>query len=263
MKKLICLLTAFALLLGLSCSLAASDPIIRDDAGLLTEAEEAALAEIMSPICEYGVPVFWSTTETGYFRSKAEDFYVRMLGSGSGVLFVIDMSSRQLTVLADGAIYRVVTSSEATSITDNVYRLASAGKYADCAMEVFREVYQLLRGEQIVRPMKLVSNLLLAATLALLIVYLYISRRYETRPKTGKVRAALPVTALASAAFLVNITNKKKIMTRRRKVDLGSSDSGGDGGSSGGGSSGGGSSGGGSSGGGGGGFSGGGGSHGF
>lgn len=258
MKKLICLLTALALLLGLSCSLAASDPIIRDDAGLLTEAEEAALAEIMAPICEYGVPVFWSTEQPGAYRAKAEDFYTRTLGSGSGVLFVIDMSSRQLTVLANGAIYRVVTSSEALSITDNVYRLAGAGKYADCAEEAFREVYQLLRGEQIVRPMKLVSNLLLAAAMALLIVYLYISRRYETRPKTGKVRAVLPVTALTSAAFLVNVTNKKKIMTRQRKVDLGSSDSGGDGGSSGGGSSGGG-----SSGGGGGGFSGGGGSHGF
>ena len=185
-----------------------------------------------------------------------------MLGSGSGVLFVIDMSSRQLTVLADGAIYCVVTSSEATSITDNVPLRQRSCETLTVPWR-FSEVCQLLRGEQIVRPMKLVSNLLLAATLALLIVYVYISRRYETRPKTGKVRAALPVTALASAAFLVNITNKKKIMTRRRKVDLGSSDSGGDGGSSGGGSSGGGSSGGGSSGGGGGGFSGGGGSHGF
>ena len=258
MKKLICLLTALALLLGLSCSLAASDPIIRDDAGLLTESEEAALAEIMAPICEYGVPVFWSTTETGNHRAKAENFYVRTLGSASGVLFVIDMSSRQLTVLADGAIYRVVTSSEAISITDNVYRLASAGKYADCAAEAFREVCQLLRGEQIVRPMKLVSNLLLAATLALLIVYVYISRRYETRPKTGRLRAALPVTALTAAAFHISLTNEEKIMTRQRVVDL-SSDGGSDGGGSG--SDGGGSGGGG--GGGGGGFSGGGGSHGF
>ncbi|MBO7662237.1 MAG: TPM domain-containing protein [Clostridia bacterium] len=251
MKRLICLITVLGLM-ALCGAFADTAPVIQDDADLLTAEEEASLREVMNPICEYGTPVFWTTTQSGDYRSKAENYYYRMLGNSSGVLFVIDMNSRQLLLKEDGAISKIVTSGEADTITDNVFRLARSGKYAACAEETFREVYRLLRGEQIARPMKLVSNILLALVLALLIVYLFISHRYENRYKIGK-RSALPVTAASAAAFTASLTAGRAIMTRQRRVNLNSSSGGG--GRIGGG--------GGHSSGGGGGFSGGGGSHGF
>ena len=185
-----------------------------------------------------------------------KDLYV-LFGRGparcephDGVLFVIDMGSRQLTVLAGGSVYKVINAGEAETITDNVYRMAGRGEYAACAQEVFREVLLLLRGEQIARPMKLVSNLLLALTLALLAMYLFIHFRYEAHPAEGKGGAVLPVTAATAAAFTASLTARNAVMTKQKKVNISSSSGGGSGG-------------GGHSGGGGGGFSGGGGSHGF
>ena len=54
------------------CSaLAERTPIIRDDADLLSASEEEALREAMLPVCEYGTPVFWTTTQSGNYWTKA------------------------------------------------------------------------------------------------------------------------------------------------------------------------------------------------
>lgn len=260
-RKIIALLSLLLCLLLCLPALCAADgtdgesgnaPLILDEANLLTDEEEAELAEAMRPVCAYGTPVFWSTTASGEYRSKAENFYFRTLGNSSGALFVVDMNQRQLTLLTDGEIHRTVTAGEASSIVDNVYRMATFGDYAECVKSVFRQVASLLQGEQIARPMKLVTCALLALAISLSLTYLYISRRYETRPKTGKVRAALPVTAAAAAAFTAVTAGGQAVMTKRRRTNISSSS----GGHGGGGFSGG-------HGGGGGGFSGGGGSHGF
>ena len=205
-------------------------PYIQDDADLLTDAEEQALYADMMPVCEYATPMFWTTRESGDYTTLARDFYHRRLANGeSGTLFVINMHARQLTIFSDGAIYRVVTNGEAETITDNVYRMAGREDYYECASSVFQQIYRLLQGEQIARPMKLVSNILLALALSLLIVYLYLSRRYENHPKTGAGKAALPVTAAAAAAFVLTTRNASARMTKQKKTDISSSSGGGHG----------------------------------
>lgn len=244
----LCLALTLLFLFGAAAA-GENTPYIQDDADLLTDAEEAALYEDMLPLCEYGTPMFWTTRESGNYERLAEKFYHNRLTSGqSGILFVINMAARQLTVFSDGNIYRTVDDGEATTIVDNVFRSAGKGKYYECAQSVYQQALRLLQGEQIARPMKTVSAVLLALVLALLCVYLYISRRYETRPKLGRAGAALPVTAAGAAAiFTAKIANKQARMTKQTKTST-SSGGGGHGGHGGGG---------------GGGFSGGGGSHGF
>ncbi|MBQ6400388.1 MAG: TPM domain-containing protein [Clostridia bacterium] len=255
MKRWLCALAALLWMLWGCSALAERTPIIRDDADLLSASEEEALREAMLPVCEYGTPVFWTTTQSGNYWTKAKNLYYRLLGNDSGALFVIDMNERKLALLTDGAVRRVISDGDANSIVDNVFRFARGGDYAACANEVFRQTWRLLNGEQIARPMKLVSNILLALVLALLVVYYYIRLRYESHPENRKGGAVLPVTAGAAAAFTAVMTGERAIMTKQRRVNISSSSSGG-GGRSGGGFSGGG-------GGGGGGFSGGGGSHSF
>ncbi|MBQ9211776.1 MAG: TPM domain-containing protein [Clostridia bacterium] len=250
-KRIVGLLLALGLLCLALGALGENMPYLQDDAELLTPEEEAALYDEMLPLCEYGTPLFWTTYESGNYETLAERFYHQRLGQGeSGTLFVINMQARQLTIFSDGAIYRTITNGEAETITDNVFRLAGRGEYYACASSVYAQIYQLLNGEKIARPMKWTSNALLALVLALLAVYLYISRRYETRPQSGKRGVALPITAAAAAAYAAKTANTHARMTKQKKTNI-SSDSGGGGGHGGGFS------------GGGGGSSGGGGSHGF
>lgn len=259
MKKnirfIILLCLGLALLLSAASAGAEPLPQIADEANLLSDAEEKALYDAMLPLCEYGTPLFWSTNASGSYSTMATRYFYERYGNEDGLLFVINMNVRQLTLVTGGHISRVITQADTNTITDNVYRLARKGDYAGCATEAFRESLKLLQGEKIARPMKLISNVLIALTLALMIVYLYIRQRYENRPKTGKINAALPVTAGKAAAFSALLTAGNARMTKQTRVDISSSSHGGGrGGFSGGG---------GGFSGGGGGFSGGSGSHGF
>ena len=143
---------------------------IQDDAQLLTDAEEQELRNVMEGILPYGHALFWTTDISGTAASKAESWYNRKIGSDSGVLFMIDMYSREIYLWSNGRIYRTVTRTEAYNITDNVYRLASAGRYGECAEKAFRQVLTLLKGGMIARPMKLICNILLALGLSSLLV---------------------------------------------------------------------------------------------
>ena len=240
--------SVFRLLLAAVCALAlfASSaqasafpervPVIQDDADLLTEEEEAALYQDMLPLCEYGTPLFWTSYETGNYEKLADRFYHARLSRGeNGMLFAINMASRQLTVFTDGDVYRIITRSEAETITDNVFRMASAGNYYQCAKSVYEQIGRRLRGEQIARPMQLISNALLSLVLALMLVYLYISGRYESRPAIGKAGAAVPVTAAGTAAAFAALTmNSSARMTKQTKTDISSHSGGGHGGGGGG-----------------------------
>lgn len=256
MKRILCLMLILLAAAGCRPAFAENAPLIFDDEQLLTESERTSLYEVMQPLCEFGVPMFWTTSERGAYETLAENFYHSKIGRGSGILFVINMYARQLTVYTDGEIYQVITPSEAETLTDNVFRAARAGRYYDCAASIFEQAGRLLRGQRIARPMKTVSNVLLAATLALLIISLYVGYRYEQNKASGKVRTSVPLTVASGAAFSAAMLRTNAVLTKRVKTDLSSGSGGGHGGHGGGG-------GGFSGGGGGGGHSGGGGSHGF
>ena len=220
-------------------------PVIQDDADLLTQEEESRLYEFMSTLCGETTPLLWTTYEIGDYERLSEDFLHQHVGrGGNGVVLTINMYARQLIISADGAAYRVVTRSEAETITDNIFRAARDGRYADAAMSAFQQIRLLFQGSRISRPMKLVSNVLLALVLALLCTYLYISSKYENRPKIGKVGAALPVTAAAAAGFAAVTANAVSRMTKQKKINISSGSGGGGSHGGGGGFSGGGSSGG-------------------
>ncbi len=198
-------------------------PVIQDDAELLSSQEEEQLYRDMLPVCEYGTPLFWTTTEDGDYVEQARTFYHERIGTESGTLFMINMKTRYLTVFSDGDNYLVITDSEGDTITDNVYRIAGRGEYYECAASVFRQVYRLLHGERISRPMKLVSNLLLSAAFALLLACLYIGWRYEQHSRQG-APVPIPVTALDADSCRVHTKDQNSYLENTTRIDL-SSDS--------------------------------------
>lgn len=166
--------------------------IIEDDADLLTEMEEEALESDMQGISDYGNVIFKSVYEnsssTEYF---AEEYFHDTLGTDSGTLFLVDMDNRYIYIFSDGAIYKVIDESEADTITDNIYKYASNADYYGCASKAYEQIYSILKGEKIARPMKYISNILLAVCLALVLNFMIM--RAMTGVKRAKNKELLSV----------------------------------------------------------------------
>ncbi len=219
---------------------------VEDRAGLLTEEQRLELSQAMQRITAYGNAAFLTTdSNAASTESLARSYYRERFGTDSGTVFVIDMDNRNIWIHSDGAVYDVITSAYADTVTDNVYRYASAGDYYECAREAFAEIHALLEGQRIAQPMKYISNALLAMILALLANFgLVICLTRLRRPGENAL--------LANIHRKFRFTKPNAVYTHQTKTYDPVSSGGGSSGGSGGGSSGGGGGGGGSSGGGGG-----------
>lgn len=168
-------LAAIILISNLSIlAYAKEHPIIDDDADLFSEEEEEKLMHQLSDILDYG-GVAIVTNKNAYSGSAtdlAESLYREYFHKESGILFLIDMYNRRIEFFMDGDIHRVISKARANGIADNIYTYATDGKYYKCASVGFEQVLTLLEGGNISVPMKYVSNLFLAASISLLIVFL-------------------------------------------------------------------------------------------
>lgn len=204
--------------------------ILEDDADLLTDEEEAELAEKMVNITGWGNAAFKTIGENSTSTERyIEDYYREIFGRESGTVFLIDMDNRNIWIRNDGRISRIITDSYSDTIADNSYRYASRGDYFGCAMEVFDEIETLLSGNRIAQPMKYLSNGFLAVILALLLNYFLMRQISKTR---GPVEREL----LNAMKYRCSLTDARaEYLSQTKRYDPVSSDSGSGGGSSGGG----------------------------
>ncbi len=208
---------------------------LEDRAGLLTAGQREKLSGEMEKITDYGNAAFVTTDSN---RSSTEDFarrcYRKWFGTDSGTVFVIDMDNRNIWIYSDGAVWDVVTTDYANTVTDNVYRYASEEDYYGCASEAFKEIHALLEGRRIAQPMKYISNALLAMLLALLINYgLAASLSMRRGPAERTILANIRRQFLYSGIGAI-YTHQTKDYDPIFKGDGGSSSGGGGGGHSGG-----------------------------
>lgn len=162
---------------------------IQDDANLFSVEELAFLRIDCKALTEYGnVGVY--TTKARALHDKTSDTasktYDSWFGTSSGILFVIDMSNREIYIETDGYIGDAVTPAKARSITDNVYRLASRREYKECVSEAFEQAKALVEGRRIAEPMKYASNAVIAVLLGLLINFIVL--RMLNRKKEVSVK---------------------------------------------------------------------------
>lgn len=145
--------------------------LILDDDDLLTAQEESALVQKMIPITDYGHIIFWSTEEYTFDEiEQAKNKRYNLYGYESSGIFSINMRVRKVTFQSDGAIYHMVSSSYARSITDNVSHYASSGNYYQCAAEAYDQVLTVLQGNRIAEPMKYISFVVIGMMLAFVLV---------------------------------------------------------------------------------------------
>lgn len=209
--------------------------IIKDEADLLSDMEEFALAEKMTEVTAYGHAAFVSV-DSNYSSagSYAEDCFYNFFGYESGTLFLIDMDNREIYIYSDGDVYKIITKGYANTITDNIYTYASDAEYFTCAYKAFEQIVTLLEGNRIAQPMKYVSNAFLAVLLALLINYFVV--KLTSAAKKPDKRELLEATK-----HRCSFVNADAVYTNTtKKYDPPSSSSSGGGGSRGGGGGGGG-----------------------
>ncbi|MBQ3284796.1 MAG: TPM domain-containing protein [Ruminococcus sp.] len=145
--------------------------LILDDSNLLTAEEESALVQKMIPITDYGHIVFWSTSEYTFDEiEQAKNKRYNLYGNDSSGIFAVNMKARKVTFQSDGAIYSMVSSSLARSITDNVSHYASTGDYYQCAAEAYDQILTVLQGNRIAEPMKYISFIVIGLMLSFVIV---------------------------------------------------------------------------------------------
>ena len=221
--------------------------MIIDDADLISDIEEAMLADSMKPITEYGHIVFWTTEEKASDAEiQARDKRYAYFGRDSAGILSINMAKRKVVFHADGAMYKAVNASDARTITDNVSHYASEKDYYSCAKEAFDQVLMRLRGQAIAEPMKYTSYTVIALMLAFVIVVGLAFGVFNPLRKKNKQ----PVKLYGSGMLLASepIIRKTGSETRAWVIVLmtfvasmfsGGGSSGGGGGGSGGGSSGG------------------------
>ncbi len=175
--------------------------MILDNADLISDIEEAMLADTMQPITEYGSIIFWSTNErTSDSEAQARKKRYSYYGYDSAGILAINMATRKVTFHADGAMYNAVSASDARSITDNVSHYASEKDYYTCAKEAFSQVLMRLRGQAIAEPMKYTSYVVISLMLAFVIVVGLVFGRFNPLSKRNHKQANLygSGTALAS-----------------------------------------------------------------
>lgn len=168
---------------------------IVDQADLLSAGEEAKLTEDMKPITKYGNVAFVSlqindSSTATYAKNHALEF----IGS-NGSLFLIDMDNREIYIYSKGDVWRAVTNSKARSITDNVYRHASKGRYYVCASEAFRQITGTLEGRSIPEPMKIISGILLSLLIGLNINFKIVRKTRNQEEAENQSRQTVPGTA--------------------------------------------------------------------
>lgn len=241
MKKtlsLILALTLFAAVLT-GTALAAGALTVEDGADLLTDAEEAELVARYSGITEYMDAALVTTDRSsGSTASFAESYAVRRYGSAPAVLFIIDMDDREIYVYANGAAQRTISKADARAITDNIYKDASRGDYFACADGALSQILAKCQGERLARPVKHITNALIAVLLGVLLNYYIVTR--SRMPKTGRrTQGSLNVSVTRQMAAMPGIALGLPVVVdsvrRYKNSDSGSGGGGGGGGSSGGG----------------------------
>ena len=226
MKKrlfaLLCVLLLAVCAAG-ACAEESYSVFIDDGADLLTSAEEVLLALDMRPLTEYGDAVFLSTTASGTADVLAERYFDTHLSaqrSHSGVIFLVDMHTREILIFTRGLLEKRVGRAGAYAITDNVYRYASKGEYYECARSAFAQILALAEGQRLFSPMRVICNLLLAVSAGLIAAYLLVRR-------SSIHRAPSVASDLMSAKTVVHMTLSNRRLLKSTKRRRESSHSGG------------------------------------
>lgn len=190
--------------------------VIDDQAGYFSDDEIDDLTDIMEKITAYCNIALLTTESHSYSstRQLANYYFDDTFGiHASGSVFVIDRDLNEIYLYSTGDAYKTITSSRASSITDNTYIYATESydrDYYTCSYKTMEQILSLLEGRRIAEPMRYICSALLAIILALLINYFIVMYYSRSRKENAK-------QILNGIYSDVKITNPNPVYVRQSK----------------------------------------------
>lgn len=168
MRKIICLCLSVMMLCMCFSVVAFAEPVastydceIHDEANLLRD--EQGVQEAMAYVAQYtNVYLYTMYNESSSTRALAKSLAYSECGYRPGVVFLIDMTNREIYIYAANGAEDVISTQVAETITDNVYRYASNKDYDGCVEEAMNQMYRKYSGKSIPEPMRWIGNALMA-----------------------------------------------------------------------------------------------------
>lgn len=164
--------------------------IYDDSAYLIDDDDESGLYEIMENISKNTNVIFYTTRTSEYGMSTADicqNYCAEHFGTSKTapvLMFTIDMYHREIYMYCTGDTRKIIRNAEANSITDNVYKSATAGDYGKCAIDAFTQAQNCLAGGRIKRPMQIINNVLLAMLLGVTVNFIVLKVSRFNKKKT-------------------------------------------------------------------------------
>lgn len=162
------------------------DAYVIDDYNYLSSSERKKLLENMKPITEFCNVVYLTDennvngTESYSQRLSYSTLETLFPNDESAVIYLVD--DWYDYVASQGAARKIITSSKAYTITDNVYSFSAKEKFYEGATEAFAEIEILMKDGTIPEPLKYVGNAFFALFIAMLINYSIVNRKSKLKP---------------------------------------------------------------------------------
>ncbi len=150
---------------------------IHDAAGVLNDSQREILVRKMAVVTAYGSAVLVTTQGEGAaLEEHAADFYERSFSDKSGIIVCVDVQTKRVWLWSRGGIHRLVQGRYARRVAEDASEQAAEDNAYECAYEAFDKIEKLLEGAGENRPVKYISNALLALMLAFFVNYLLVDR---------------------------------------------------------------------------------------
>lgn len=150
---------------------------IHDAAGVLNDSQREILVRKMSVVTGYGSAALVTTEGEGAaLQEHAADFYENSFSDKSGIIVCVDVQTKEVWLWSRGGIHRLVQGRYAQRVAEDASARAAEDNAYECAYEAFDKIEKLLEGAGENRPVKYISNALLALMLAFFLNYLLVDR---------------------------------------------------------------------------------------
>ena len=201
---------------------------LEDNAELFSTNEEKMLLDELSSLSKYlDAAVLTEDGLTVSTRARAQEYVESRFGSDAALVFLIDMTHREIYIYCNSAALKIISSADARAVTDNVYQYASKGSYYRCASEALSQIRVKCAGGRIARPVKHITNALIALLGGVLMNFFLVTK--SRQPQEDAVSASYRM------AVLPDLTVEYPHFLDTRRVDHRSGGGGGRGGRGGGG----------------------------
>ena len=217
-KKYLCLCLSLLVMVLFACGFDSVEQKVYDDAGLLSDSEEQKLQELLVETAEHTEQdVIVVTTDNSGGKSAmeyADDFYDEHgfgyeKTNGSGVLYLIDMDSREIYISTAGTAIEKYTDAEIDRTLDILFEYVADGNYYDSCTAFIEQAERCLTGgdtagngyydtdtdrfveyepeplwKRALEPERLLANFAIALVVSAVVVFI-IGRKRKTRMSVG------------------------------------------------------------------------------